>query len=193
MKNLLFLCGPNGIGKTTICKRIVQKLDHSAYVDSDPCRLMNPFILNNDTIPTIAKNISSLITNYLDCPVIETVIFSYGFHGRRKEVFEIVMESLSSRDFNFVPFLLECSLEENIERMNMDNRSFERKQRAIIESRKAFVDTLYPKIDITNLSISEAAVSIMVLPLDIRSRGIFIASLKTKSMLANYLPCIALT
>jgi|GEM_PF-3185259 len=95
MKNLLFICGPNGIGKTTICKEIVRMLPNSAYVDSDLCRLMNLFILNDETIPTIAKNISDLLINCMDCTVIETVIFSYGFHGRRREVFEIVMKAVS--------------------------------------------------------------------------------------------------
>lgn len=101
MKNLLFICGPNGIGKTTICKEILRKLPNSAYVDSDPCRLMNPFILDDETIPTIAKNISDLIINYIDCLVIETVIFSYGFHGRRREVFEKVMQAVSKKGFQF--------------------------------------------------------------------------------------------
>ncbi|SCG83039.1 hypothetical protein DW1_1468 [Proteiniborus sp. DW1] len=36
MKNLLFLCGPNGIGKTTISKEIVRQLPNTAYVDSEP-------------------------------------------------------------------------------------------------------------------------------------------------------------
>lgn len=161
MKNLLFICGPNGIGKTTICKEIIRKLPNSAYVDSDPCRLMNPFILNDETIPTIAKNISDLIINYMDCPVIETVIFSYGFHGRRIEVFEIVMKAVSKRDFNFIPFLLACSEEENIKRMDIGNRSTERKQRAIEESRKTFDDIPYPQIDITDFTVSEAAENII--------------------------------
>jgi len=161
MKNLLFICGPNGIGKTTICKEIVRKLPNFAYVDSEPCRLMNPFTLNHETIPTIAKNISDLIINYMDCPVIETVIFSYGFHGRRREVFEIVMRAVSEKEFNFIPFLLAFSEEENLRRMDMDNRSTERKRRAIEESRKAFDDITYPKIDITDLSVSEAAENII--------------------------------
>lgn len=161
MKNLLFICGTNGIEKTTICKEIIRKLPNSAYVDSDPCRQMNPFILNDETIPTIAKNISDLLINYIDCPVIETVIFSYGFHGKRREVFEIIMKAVSIRDFNFIPLLLTCSEEENIKRMDMDNRSPERKQRAIEESRKAFDDIPYPQIDITDYSASEAAEDII--------------------------------
>ncbi|MDT8719180.1 hypothetical protein IAI10_21240 [Clostridium sp. 19966] len=64
MKNILFLCGSNGIGKTTICKEIVEQLPNSAYVDSDPCRFMNPFVLNDDTIPTIAKNFKGITKSF---------------------------------------------------------------------------------------------------------------------------------
>ncbi|MGG7163620.1 AAA family ATPase [Clostridium ihumii] len=157
MKNILFLCGPNGIGKTTICKEIIKQLQNSAYVDSDSCRIMNPFVLNDDTIPTIAKNISDLIINYLKCPTVNTVIFSYGFHGRRKEVFQKVLVEISQIEHKFIPFLIWCSEEENVNRMNIDNRSAERIQRALNESRKAFEYVTYPKIDITNLSAVEAA------------------------------------
>jgi Cdc6-like AAA superfamily ATPase len=156
-KNLLFLCGPNGIGKTTISKEIVRQLPNTAYVDSDPCRYMNPFVLGDETIPTIAKNISDLIVNYMNCPVINNVVFSYGFHGRRKEVFEIIMAELSKMEHNFIPYLLWCSEEENIKRMHDDSRSPDRMQRAISESRNAYNDITYPKIDITNLSAAEAA------------------------------------
>lgn len=157
MKNLLFLCGPNGIGKTTISKEILNNIPNSAYVDSDPCRMMNPFALNDVTIPIIAKNISDLITNYLNCTTVNTVIFSYGFHGRRKEVFEMVISNISNLEYNFVPFLLWCDLEENINRMKFDNRSEERIKRTIEQSRKAFRYVSYPKIDITNLSVVESA------------------------------------
>lgn len=161
MKNILFLCGPNGIGKTTICMEIVKQLPNSAYVDSEPCRIMNPFVLNNDTIPTISKNISDLIMNYLKCSVVNTVVFSYGFHGRRKEVFQMVMSEISKLEYKFIPLLLWCSEEENINRMNTDNRSTDRIQRALNESRKAYNDVTYPKLDITNMSVSEAVKKII--------------------------------
>jgi ABC-type cobalamin/Fe3+-siderophores transport system ATPase subunit len=162
MKNILFLCGPNGIGKTTICKEIIKQLPNSAYVDSDPCRIMNPFVLNDDTIPTIAKNISGLLINYLNCPVVNTVVFSYGFHGRRREVFQRVVSEISKTEHIFIPLLLWCSEEENINRMNIDNRSSNRIQRALNESRKAFDDVIYPKLDITNMSVSEATKAIII-------------------------------
>ena len=157
MKKLLFLCGPNGIGKTTISKKIIDILPNSAYVDSDPCRVMNPFVLNDVSIPTISKNISDLIVNYFNCPLVETVIFTYGFHGRRKKVFNNVLSNISDIEHNFIPILLWCDEQENINRMVIDNRSNETIQRTINESRKSFAGITYPKIDITNLSIFQAA------------------------------------
>ena len=157
MKNLLFLCGPNGIGKTTVSREIVQMRPHTAHVDSDPCRLMNPFDLNDDTIPTIAKNISDLIGNYLDCPVVDTVIFTYGFHGRRREVFERVLQNLSGKEFRFLPFLLWCDEEENLKRMARDQRDPDRIARALSQSRMAFSDVSYPRIEVSKLSVQESA------------------------------------
>lgn len=156
MKNFLFLCGSNGIGKTTICRNIVKRLSGSAYVDSDCCRMMNPFALDERTIPTIAKNISGLIENYLDCNVIQTVIFSYGFHGRRKEIFDRIMGNLSTRELNFLPFVLTCGKEENLRRMKADGRDADRIERALETSRKAHQNIEYLQIDITELSVDEA-------------------------------------
>lgn len=162
MKKFLFICGPNGIGKTTVCHEIVSRLPGSAYVDSDSCRVMNPFVLNDETIPTIAQNVSDLIKNYLDCPAVETVIFSYGFHGRRKEVFERVINNLSEKEYAFCPVLLWCEEEENIRRMRKDNRSPERIRRAIETSRKSFDGVNYPKINITSMTVEETAKAILI-------------------------------
>ena len=157
MKNLLFICGPNGIGKTTICREMLRLLPNSAYVDSDPLRLMNPFVLDDDTIPTIRKNIADIIRNYLGCPAAQTVIFSYGFHGRRREVFAGVMNDLSGLEYRFIPFLLTCNEAENIRRMACDGRDAERIARALQTSRGAYAELDYPRVDVSALSAHEAA------------------------------------
>lgn len=157
MKTLLFLCGPNGIGKTTICNEILERLPSSAYVDSEACRRMNPFELNDGSIPVIAKNISDMIGNYMRSSSIHTVIFSYGFHGRRKEVFNRVMKNLSNIPYTFVPYLLWCSEKENIRRMTEDGRDPDRMLRTVEISRNAYDVIDYPKIDVTLFSAAEAA------------------------------------
>lgn len=43
MKKLILILGPNGVGKTTTAKILLQKLSKCAYVDADWCRAMNPF------------------------------------------------------------------------------------------------------------------------------------------------------
>ena len=52
--------------------------------------------------------------------------------------------------------------EENINRMKLDNRSANRIQRAVNESRKAFDHVNYPKLDITNMIVSEATKAIII-------------------------------
>jgi hypothetical protein len=161
MKNLLFVCGANGIGKTTICKSILKRLTYSAYIDSDPCRAMNPFVLKDDTIPAIRKNISCMIMNYFDCPAVQTVIFSYGLHGRRSEIFSGIIEDIAGYEYNFIPMLLVCSEAENIRRMNLDGRDSERIRRALESSRGACSDINYPTFDVSMLSADEAAAGII--------------------------------
>ena len=136
-------------------------LPNSAYVDSDFCRLMNPFVLDDNTIPTISKNISDMILNFFHCPVIETVVFTYGFHGRRTEIFENVIRQISDFPHRFIPYLLLCDEDENIRRMKSDGRDVRRIERAIEQSRKAYDNISYKRIDITKLSIHQAATTIL--------------------------------
>jgi len=163
VKTLLFVCGPNGVGKTTVCRYLVENTAHTAYVDSDACRLMNPFVLDDVSIPVIARNISDMIRNYLNCDYVDTVLFSYGFHGRRREVFERVLASLADMEYHFQPVLLLCEEEENARRMLKDGRDPERIRRGIQQSRKAFENVDYQMLDVTHLSVNETADQILKL------------------------------
>lgn len=122
---------------------------------------MDPFVLDESTVPTVSKNISDLLLNHLHCPAVQTVVFSYGFHGRRKEVFDAVMTALAAYPHRFIPFLLCCSEEENLRRMCTDGRDAGRVERALTQSRAAFADVPYPQIDITELSAAQAAESVL--------------------------------
>ena len=159
MKRVIMLCGPNGVGKTSICRALLRVTPRSAYVDSDPLRLMNPFVLNDETIPTIAKNLGDVIVNYLECPAVETVFFSYGLHGRRREVLERVLRRLEG--VRVLPFVMECSEEENVRRMRADGRDEARIARALAFSRGVYADVPYPRVDVTALSAQEAAQEIL--------------------------------
>lgn len=53
MKKLIFICGANGIGKTTISRQLLYNIEDSAYVDSDAMRMINPNVLDDRTIPSV--------------------------------------------------------------------------------------------------------------------------------------------
>ncbi len=84
MKKLILIIGPNGVGKTTTAKILLQKLSKCAYVDADWCRAINPYPFTVATKYAITRNIYSLFKNYLLCEDIEYVIFSIWFSRRIK-------------------------------------------------------------------------------------------------------------
>lgn len=64
MKKLILILGPNGVGKTTTAKILLQKLSKCAYVDADWCRAMNPFPFTDATKYAVTQNIYSLFKNF---------------------------------------------------------------------------------------------------------------------------------
>lgn len=163
MKKLILICGPNGVGKSTASKALHGSLSKSAYIDSEYCCSINPFELNPDTIQLFKANISALMINSFQSACIQTVIFPYGFHGPREGIFQSVLDDLKKLDiiYEFHPIILHCELDENIRRMRNDNRSEERIQRAIKNTRHLYDRYDYPKIDTTNRSVAETVNQIL--------------------------------
>jgi cytidylate kinase len=60
MKTFIFIHGPNGIGKSTVCKAVHQRLMHSAWLESEWCRMTNPFLWNDEMISLTTQNITRL-------------------------------------------------------------------------------------------------------------------------------------
>ena len=160
MKKLVLVCGANGIGKSTACKNLVEVFPSSAYIDSDYCRYMNPFSFREEEIKVIVSNISNMMINYFELSTIDNVIFQYGFHGVRKQIFNEILGVLDKQQikYEFCPILLTCSLEENIRRMQNDNRDSERINRAITNTRSIYDELNYPRLNITQLSPEEIAI-----------------------------------
>lgn len=125
MKKLILIIGPNGVGKTTTAEILLQKLSKCAYVDADWCRAINPFPFTDAMKYAVSQNIYSLFKNYLVCEDIEYIIFPYGFHGERKQIFEQVINKLREDSilFEVCPIILKCCKEENIKRAIRRNLS----------------------------------------------------------------------
>ena len=159
MKKLILVCGANGIGKSTACRNLIEILPASAYIDSDYCRYMNPFSFQEDEVTVVVSNIATMMMNYFGLNTIENVVFQYGFHGVRRQIFKKILALLNERgiEYAFCPIILECSVEENMRRMQLDNRSPERITSAMANTRRIYDELCYPRINTTHLSPRETA------------------------------------
>lgn len=163
MKKLILIIGANGVGKTTTAKILLQKLSKAAYVDADWCRAINPFSFTDATKHAVTQNIYSLFKNYLLCEDIGYVIFPYGFHGERRQIFEQVIGRLREDGIKFevCPIILKCCKEENIRRSIKDGRDMERIERGIKNTFAFYDEYPYPNIDSTYLQPNQVAEKII--------------------------------
>lgn len=165
MKYLILINGPNGVGKSTACELLHQRLPHSSWLESEWCRSINPFSFTPETELLVVNNMSMLLRNYLRCSLVNYVIFSYGFHGPRKLIFEKLLHNLQDIEFTLLPITLICSEVENARRMTQDGRDAERIQRALIQTRPLYENPENPAIDTTHLTVEETVDEILkILP-----------------------------
>ena len=165
MKQLIVIVGSNAVGKSTTAKEIVEKYSQSAYVDSDWCRAMNPFKLTDVTKQVVENNIYCLLRNYLSCDEMSAVVFTYSWHGERKEIYDSVMLKLRNEGIEFEEhvIILKCNEAENRERAILDGRDKERVDRGMKNTFLYYDEYDYPCIDTTYMTPTEVAEKIMTL------------------------------
>ena len=159
MTRLIVLVGPNAVGKSTTAMKIRELYQGSAVVDSDWCRVMNPFTLTDITKKTVMENMYCLLRNYLLCEEISTVIFTYSWHGGRKALYDSIIERLQNDGIEFqeIVVILKCSESENKIRGLSDNRDEERVERGIKSTFSFYDEFEFPCIDTTGMTVLEVA------------------------------------
>ncbi len=157
MTKLIVIVGPNGVGKSTTAMKIKEQYPRSAFVDSDWCRAMNPFSLSNITMKTVMENMYCLLRNYLLCDEIGTVIFTYSWHGGRKEIYDKLIKQLQTDGIVFqeIIVILKCSEDENRRRALADNRNEDRVERGMKNTFSFYDEFEYPCIDTTSMTVLE--------------------------------------
>ena len=165
MKKLLTILGPNGVGKSTTAKAFVEQYENSAYVDAEWCRYMNPFSFSDETKQVVIKNLHCLLFNYFSCSKINTVVFPYGWHGERKQIYDRVIEMLKEQRIDFEEYIivLDCSKDEIMRRAIKDGRDEERIKRGLENTFLFYNDFDYPRINTTNITPLDVAKQIRLL------------------------------
>ena len=152
VKAFIFINGPNGVGKSTVCQVLHQRLSPSAWLESEWCRMTHPFVWNEEVILLTINNITQILRSYLTSSWLDYVIFSYGFHGPRRQIWETVYKNLQDISYAFAPVTLTCDEEENIIRMRQDGRDEARIRRAL-SVRHLYEALPYPNVDTTRLTV----------------------------------------
>jgi len=80
VKQLVFISGPMGVGKSAVCERLYRLLPDSVWLDGDWCWMMQPFRVNEENKRMVEDNIVHLLRNFLQNSSLQHVIFSWVMH-----------------------------------------------------------------------------------------------------------------
>ena len=158
MKNLVFLNGVMGVGKTTTCKILLELLPNCVFLDGDWCWYANPWIVTNETEIMAMKNMSYLLDSYLECSVYENIIFGWVLH--EEDMTDNVLSMIKNTNYNLFKFTLICSETTLISRLQKDIDDGIRKNVSwnhALATRQNFDKMNTIKIDVNDITPEQAA------------------------------------
>ena len=158
MKNLIFINGTMGVGKTATSRELQKLLPNCVFLDGDWCWDMSPFIVNDETKKMVIDNISYLLNNFISCSVYENIIFCWVMH--EQIILDDVLSRLNKHNCILYKFSLVCSEQALISRLTKDIELGIRTEDVInrsISRLKNYFEMDTQKIDVSEVSAKEAA------------------------------------
>lgn len=158
MKNLIFINGTMGVGKTTISKELQKLLPNCIFLDGDWCWDMSPFIVTDETKKMVLDNISHLLNNFISCSEYKNIIFCWVMH--EESILDDVLSRLNKDDCMLHKFSIVCSEQTLISRITKDINQGVRENDVIERSvprLKNYFQMDTQKIDVNHISAKEAA------------------------------------
>jgi len=77
MKQLIFIGGPMGVGKTAVARALDEQFDNSVMLDGDWCWQMHPWVINDENKAMVINNIQHLLQAFIDNTGFATIIFCW--------------------------------------------------------------------------------------------------------------------
>jgi adenylate kinase family enzyme len=162
LKNIFFINGTMGVGKTVTSRELQRLLPRSAFLDGDWCWDMNPFIVTDETKNMVEDNICYILKNFLRCSEYENIIFCWVMH--EEYIVKNILSRLNLQNAILHKISLICSEQSLVERLSKDVESGIRTKDVIERSisrlnNYVLMDTI--KIDVSNIDAKQAAQQII--------------------------------
>ena len=151
MKNLIFINGTMGVGKTATSKILLKLLPNCVFLDGDWCWYADPFTVNDETKIMSKKNMSFLLNSFLDCSVYENVIFCWVMH--MESMIDNILSLIQNTDYTLHKFSLVCSETALISRLQKDTDDKLRENDILERALQRL--SYYSKMNTTKIDVSD--------------------------------------
>lgn len=118
MKQVIIINGAMGVGKTTVSRALCNILPSNVFLDGDWCWDSHPFIVNDETIELVKKNIITLLNNFIDCSTYKVIVFCWVLHD--KQLLNYICSKIDTESCNIHVYTLTCSETELLKRLEKD-------------------------------------------------------------------------
>ena len=126
MKNLFFIGGPMGVGKSAVSRELQRVLPDCALLDGDNLWDMRPFVVNEDTKACVLANIIACLNNFLACPQFKNIIFCWVMH--EQSIIDGIVSQLDLNGARLISLSLICKKRTLLKRLSRDIRRGARKE-----------------------------------------------------------------
>ncbi|UCG60744.1 MAG: AAA family ATPase [Candidatus Zixiibacteriota bacterium] len=100
---LIFIGGPPGVGKSSVARELCRHLENSVRVEGDELWRMNPFTVDERTIPMVERNICFVLRSFLETGF-SYIILTWVLH--QNEIEQSLLDGIGNHDFDFRHFTL---------------------------------------------------------------------------------------
>lgn len=107
VKTIYLIGGTMGVGKTTVCRQLKMKLDHSVFLDGDWCWDAHPFQVTEETKEMVQENICFLLNQFIHCSAYDHVIFCWVMH--EQSIIDTILSGIDTVDCKVKNISLICN------------------------------------------------------------------------------------
>ncbi len=157
MKNLIFVSGTMGVGKTAACRQLQKLLPNCVFLDGDWCWDASPFTVNDETKAMVEKNIAYLLNNFLACSAYDNVLFCWVMH--EESIADSILSAITA-PYRLREYSLICTEAALRARLAKDIASGAREAdilRRSIPRLHNYFSMRTQKIDVSNITAAQAA------------------------------------